>query len=41
MGGYLPDMMATLDTLENAGPYWKMLWFEKLGVKLGVTLGLI
>ncbi len=21
MGGYLPDMIATLDTLENAGPY--------------------
>jgi len=41
MGGYLPDMIATLDTLENAGPYWRMKWFEKLGVTLGLKLGLM
>jgi len=41
MGDYLPDMIATLDTLENAGSYWRMKWFEKLGVKLGVKLGLM
>ncbi len=41
MGRYLPDMIATLDTLENAGPYWRMKWFEKLGVALGLKLGLM
>ncbi len=41
MGGYLPDMIATMDTLKNAGPYWRMKWFEKLGVTLGLKLGLM
>ncbi len=41
MGSYLPDMIDTLDTLENAGPYWRMKWFDKLGVTLGLKLGLI
>lgn len=41
MGGYLPVMIATLDTLENAGSYWRMKWFEKRGVTLGLKLGLI
>jgi len=41
MGGYLPDMIATLDTLENAGPYWRMKWFEKLSIPIGLRLGLI
>jgi hypothetical protein len=41
MGSYLPDMIATLDTLENAGPYWRMKWYEKLSVTLGLKLGLM
>jgi len=41
MGGYLPEMMATLDMLKNAGDYWRAKWFEKLGVTLGLKLGLM
>lgn len=41
MGAYLLNMIATLGTLENAGSYWRMKWFEKLGVTLGLKLGVI
>jgi len=41
MGNYMPEFIATLDTLENAGSFWRMKWFEKLGVKLGLKLGLM
>jgi hypothetical protein len=41
MGEYLMDMVARLDTLECAGSYWRMKWFEKIGVKLGVKMGLM
>ena len=41
MGSYLPDMIATLDTLQHAGPYWRMKWYDKLGVKMGLKLGLM
>ena len=41
MGKYLPGFIATLDTLENAGNFWRMKWFEKLGVRIGLKLGLM
>ena len=41
MGEYLSDMIKTLDTLENAGAYWRLKWFERLGVSLGLKLGLM
>jgi len=41
MGEYLVDMVTKLDTLKGAGSYWRMKWFEKLGVRLGVKMGLM
>jgi hypothetical protein len=41
MGEYLADMISQLDTLKEAGSYWRMKWFEKLGVSLGIKLGLV
>jgi hypothetical protein len=41
MGQYLADMIARLDTLKEAGDYWRMKWFEKLGVSLGIKMGLM
>ena len=41
MGKYLADMISQLDTLKEAGAYWRMKWFEKLGVSLGIKLGLV
>jgi hypothetical protein len=41
MGQYLSDMISTLDTLENAGPYWRMRPLEKLGFSLALKLGLL
>jgi hypothetical protein len=40
MSGYATDMIATLDSLENAGTYWRLKWFEKLGFSLAQKLGL-
>jgi len=37
-GEYMMDMAATLSTLENAGAYWRLKWFEKLGLPLMVKL---
>lgn len=41
MGQYLTEMIASLDTLENAGAFWRMKSFEKLGLSLGQKLGLM
>jgi hypothetical protein len=41
MSEYATDMIATLDSLENAGAYWRLKWFEKLGYSLALKLGLI
>jgi hypothetical protein len=41
MSEYANDMFATLDSLENAGPYWRLKWFEKLGFFLALKLKLI
>ena len=34
IGDYLVDMIATLDSLKNAGTYWRMGRLEKLGVAI-------
>jgi hypothetical protein len=41
MGEYFGDIITTLDTLENAGSFWRMKWFEKFGFSLAVKLGMI
>jgi hypothetical protein len=41
MGEYLEDMIKRLDTLKEAGSFWRMKWFEKFGVSLGLKLGLM
>jgi hypothetical protein len=41
MGEYLADMIASLDSLGNAGTYWRMGRLEKLGFSLARKLGLI
>ena len=41
MGEYLFDMISSLETLENAGAYWRMGRLEKLGFSLGRKLGLM
>jgi len=41
MGDYLVDMIKKLDTLQEAGSYWRMKWFEKFGVSLGLKMGLM
>lgn len=41
MGEYLTDMIASLDSLDNAGSYWRLGRLEKLGVSLAQKLGLI
>jgi hypothetical protein len=40
MGEYATDMIEALDRLENAGAYWRLKWFEKVGFTLAVKLGL-
>jgi hypothetical protein len=35
---YAADMVATMDTLENAGSYWRLKWFEKIVFSLVVKL---
>ena len=30
MAKYAADMIATMSTLQNAGSYWRLKWFEKL-----------
>jgi hypothetical protein len=41
MGEYMADMLSTLDTLENAGDYWRLGTLERLGFTLGMKLGLM
>ncbi len=41
MGEYALDMITTLDNLESAGSYWRLMWFEKFGFRLASKLGLI
>jgi len=41
MSEYTVDMISKLDTLENAGVYWRMGRLEKLGFSLGMKLGLM
>ncbi len=41
MGEYLVEMISTLDTLENAGDYWRMGRLEKLGFALASRLRLL
>ncbi len=41
MGEYLADMISALDTLENAGEYWRMGRLEKFGFSLALRLGLL
>lgn len=35
---YAADMVATMDTLKNAGSYWRLKWLEKLAFSLVVKL---
>jgi hypothetical protein len=41
MGKYLFAMMASLETLERAGSYWRMNRLDKLGFSIGRKLGLV
>ncbi len=41
MGEYLAAMLSSLDTLENAGAYWRLGRLEKLGFSLALRLGLL
>ena len=41
MSEYTNEMITKLDSLENAGAYWRLKWFEKLGFSLAIKLGLI
>jgi hypothetical protein len=41
LGDHLTDMIASLDSLKNAGTYWRMGRLEKLGFSLGRKLGLM
>jgi len=41
MGEYLAAMISSLDTLENAGAYWRLGRLEKLGFSLALRLELL
>jgi hypothetical protein len=41
MGEYLVAMIASLDSLGNAGAYWRMGRLDKLGISLARKLGII
>ena len=41
MGRYATHMIEALDSLKNAGSYWRLNWFEKRGFSLALKLGLI
>jgi hypothetical protein len=41
MSEYTADMISALDTLENAGSFWRLNPLEKLGFSLGMKLGLM
>jgi hypothetical protein len=41
MSKYAFDIITTLDSLENAGDYWRLKWYEKLGFSIAKKFGLI
>ena len=41
MGEYLAELIGSLETLEDAGDYWRMGKLEKLGFSVGMRLGLL
>lgn len=41
IGEYLGDMVTAVDSLGNAGAYWRVRPLERLGFSLGAKLGLI
>jgi hypothetical protein len=41
MSDYLFAMIASLDGLDNAGSFWRMNRFERLGFSFGRKLGLV
>jgi hypothetical protein len=41
MNEYVLDIITTLAGLENAGAYWRVKCFEKIGFSLALKLGLI
>ena len=41
MGEYAANMIERLDSLEHAGSYWRLKWFEKVGFSLALKAGLI
>jgi hypothetical protein len=38
MNKYGPDMLRIMNSLENAGSYWRLKWFEKLAFTLVLKL---
>ena len=41
MSEYMAEMLATIDTLPDAGDQWRMSPLEKLGFSLAMKLGLL
>jgi hypothetical protein len=41
MSKYASDFVTTLDSIENAGDYWRLKWYEKLGFSIAKKFGLI
>lgn len=41
MGEYTNEMITKLDSLENAGSYWRLKWFEKAVFSFAIKTGLI
>jgi hypothetical protein len=41
MSEYVAEMISALDTLENAGDFWRLNPLEKLGFSIGMKLGLM
>jgi hypothetical protein len=38
MAKYSADMIRIMDSLKNAGSYWRLKWFEKLAFRLVLKL---
>lgn len=41
MGYYTSDLVISLSGLQNAGSYWRLKWYEKIGFALALKLGII
>ncbi len=41
MGEYAGDMVASLEKLQQAGKFWRLKWFEKLGFNLAIKLKIV